>query len=59
MQTNVKTKGEKIVVSEGPLSGLQGLYQCKDGFERSILLLNILGQENKVVIENNHFEKVS
>ncbi len=63
-QTNIKTltqvsKGEKIVVSEGPLSGLKGIYQCKDGLERSILLLNILGKENKVVIEDNHFEKVS
>ena len=62
--TNLETltkvnKGEKIMVSQGPLSGLNGVFQCKDGLERSILLLNILGKENKVVIENNHFEKVS
>ena len=63
-RTNLKTltntnKGDEVVISEGPLAGLKGLYQCKDGLERSILLLNILCKENKVVIENDHFDKIN
>ena len=55
--TNID-KGEQLIITEGPLQGLTGIYQCKDGLERSVLLLNILGKENKVVIENNHFDFV-
>lgn len=62
--TNLETltnlsKGDELVISKGPLTGLKGIYQCKDGLERSILLLNILGKENEVIIENDQFEKVS
>ena len=53
--TNID-KGEQLIITEGPLQGLTGIYQCKDGLERSVLLLNILGKENKVVIENNHID---
>jgi hypothetical protein len=36
----------ELVISDGPLVGLKGIYLCKNGSERSILLLN------------NHFEKL-
>ena len=55
--TNID-KGEQLIITEGPLQGLTGIYQCKDSLERSVLLLNILGKENKVVIENNHFDVI-
>ena len=55
--TNID-KGEQLIITEGPFQGLTGIYQCKDGLERSVLLLNILGKENKVVIENNHFDVI-
>ena len=55
--TNID-KGEQLIITEGPLQGLTGICQCKDGLERSVLLLNILGKENKVVIENNHFDVI-
>ncbi|WP_157826675.1 transcription/translation regulatory transformer protein RfaH [Colwellia sp. 12G3] len=63
-RTNLKTlininKGDELVILDGPLAGLKGVYQCKDGLERSILLLNILGKENKVVIENDDFDKIN
>ena len=50
-------KGAELIITEGPFAGLSAIYYCKDGLERSVLLLNILGKENKVVIENNHFDK--
>ena len=55
--TNID-KGEQLIITEGPFQGLTGIYQCNDGLERSVLLLNILGKENKVVIENNHFDVI-
>ncbi len=50
---------KRSVVSEDPLVVIKGGYQCTNGVERSILLLNIRGKENKVIIENNQFGKVS
>ena len=61
-QTNLTSltkfkKGEKLIVTDGLFEGLSAIYHCKGGLERSVLLLNILGKENKVVIENEHFDK--
>ena len=50
-------KGQNLIITEGPFEGLCAIYYCKDGLERSVLLLHILGKENKVVIENDHFDK--
>ncbi|WNC71192.1 transcription/translation regulatory transformer protein RfaH [Thalassotalea psychrophila] len=52
------TSGEKVEISDGPFKGLQAIYQVKNGLERSILLINMLGQQNEVVIENQSFEKL-
>ena len=41
--TNID-KGEQLIITEGPFQGLTGIYQCKDSLERSVLLLNILGE---------------
>lgn len=53
---NYKT-GDKVEISEGPFKGLQAIYQSKDGLERSLLLVKMLGQENQVLIENQSIEK--
>lgn len=49
--------GDKVEISEGPFKGLQAIYKAKDGLERSILLVKMLGQENEVAIENHAIDK--
>ena len=49
--------GDNLDITEGPFKGLQAIYKAKDGLERSIILINLLGQQNEVVIENKLIEK--
>ncbi|WNC69639.1 transcription/translation regulatory transformer protein RfaH [Thalassotalea nanhaiensis] len=51
--------GERVEISDGPFKGLQAIYKTKDGLERSILLINMLGQDNDVAIENQFFDKIN
>jgi len=51
------SENEQLDVIEGPFKGLQAIYKAKDGLERSILMVNMLGQENEVIVNNQHFEK--
>ncbi|WOH38994.1 transcription/translation regulatory transformer protein RfaH [Thalassotalea fonticola] len=52
------SKGEQVAITAGPFKGLQAIYQAKDGLERSILLINMLGQQNEVLIENQSIDKL-
>jgi transcriptional antiterminator RfaH len=51
------TENEQVDVTHGPFKGLQAIYKAKDGLERSILMVNMLGQENEMTVDNQHFEK--
>ncbi|MDG1733832.1 MAG: transcription/translation regulatory transformer protein RfaH [Thalassotalea sp.] len=53
------SQGEKVEITTGPFKGLQAIYQTKDGLERSILMVKMLGQDNQVVVNNQEFEKSS
>lgn len=39
--------GEELEILDGPFSGLKGIFQKKEGMERVLLLLDILGQQNR------------
>jgi transcriptional antiterminator RfaH len=51
-------QGDTVELTQGSLKGLKAIYQAKDGLERSILMVKMLGQESKVIISNQGFEKV-
>ena len=51
--------GEKVEITTGPFKGLDAVYKNKDGLERSILLIKMLGQQNEIKIENQAIEKAS
>ncbi|WP_245732027.1 transcription/translation regulatory transformer protein RfaH [Thalassotalea agarivorans] len=51
--------GDKVEINAGPFKGLEAIYKAKDGFERSVLLINLLGKEHDVSIETQHFDKIS
>ena len=39
--------GQKVVVTEGPFKGVEGIYQLRDGESRALVLLELLGKPCK------------
>ncbi|WP_228445440.1 transcription/translation regulatory transformer protein RfaH [Thalassotalea sp. HSM 43] len=50
-------RGDKVAINHGPFAGLEAIYKAKDGLERSVLMVKMLGQENDVCVDNQHFDK--
>ncbi len=42
--------GATVEITDGALAGLKGIFLADSGEERVIILLNMLGRENKVVV---------
>ena len=45
--------GDKVCLMDGPFRGIQGKFQGASGAHRSMILLDILGRENSVLVEND------
>ncbi|MCP4285058.1 MAG: transcription/translation regulatory transformer protein RfaH [Gammaproteobacteria bacterium] len=45
--------GEKVVVLDGPFKDINGVFQQTNGEQRSMILLELLGRKNSVVVEND------
>ena len=44
-------KGDNIQIAEGPLVGLNGIYQTQKGEDRALILVDILGKQSTVTIK--------
>jgi transcriptional antiterminator RfaH len=51
-------QGDTVEFTQGSLKGLEAIYQAKDGLERSVLMVKMLGQESQVVVKNQDFERI-
>lgn len=51
-------KGDLVEILDGPFAGLRGIFQRKESVERVSLLLNILGQQNRFMININSLASV-
>jgi transcriptional antiterminator RfaH len=49
--------GDKVKVFDGPLAGLQGIFQERKGESRALLLMNLLGRESTIEVEALHLKK--
>ncbi|WP_028862332.1 transcription/translation regulatory transformer protein RfaH [Psychromonas aquimarina] len=49
--------GDKVEIKSGSFKGLTAIFEAQDGLERSMLLLNILNQENKISFCNKEIKK--
>ncbi len=49
-------EGDKIEVLSGPFKGLKGLYQTSCGETRSLILIDFLGKQNKLELENKQIK---
>ena len=45
--------GDSIKLVEGPLAGMEGVFNQEDGERRVIVLLELLGQANKVTVSRD------
>jgi transcriptional antiterminator RfaH len=45
--------GEPVRLVQGPLAGLEGVFVQEDGAKRVIVLLELLGQENRVRVDRD------
>ncbi len=44
---------DRVVMKDGPFAGIEAVYLCKSGTERSIILLKWLNQNNKVPVDTD------
>ena len=51
-------QGDTVELTQGSLKGLEAIYQAKDGLERSVIMVKMLGQESQVILKTQDFEKV-
>jgi len=49
--------GDTVRVFEGPLAGLQGVFQERKGESRALLLMSLLGRESIVEVEALHLKR--
>jgi len=52
--SEVPKQGSKVRIKRGPFAELEAVYQSADGLERSIILLDILGKQQTIFIENKN-----
>ncbi len=47
------SKGDELTITDGPLKGINGIMQKTSGQECIVILFDLLGRENKVVVRTN------
>ncbi|HJW28010.1 MAG TPA: transcription termination/antitermination NusG family protein [Saprospiraceae bacterium] len=45
--------GSTVFIDKGPLSGLKGIFLAETGQERVVILLEMLGRENRVTVKRD------
>ncbi len=43
---------QRVLIKSGPFADLEAVYVCQSGQDRSVILLRLLNQNNKIVIED-------
>lgn len=51
--------GEHVIIQEGPFKGIEAIYQCKDGLERGVLLVNLIHNVTTMCIVNTAIKSKS
>ena len=52
-------RGDLVEVLEGPFEGLRGVFQLQSGDERVVILLDVLGQANRVKLSRHQVRALS
>jgi len=49
--------GDKVRVFDGPLAGVDGLFQAENGEDRALLLIEIMGRQTRVEVDRLLLQK--
>lgn len=49
-EPNLLQEGDTVVLTDGPLANLHGIFKAADGDARAIIMLNLLGAETEVAV---------
>ena len=52
-------KGEHVVIEEGALAGMKGIFQSTTGDQRVIVLLEMLGRQNAITVPRSAIARVA
>ncbi len=58
LEPKAVTKGTPVRIAEGPFEGFEGIYQCRSGKERVVLLLKVAQQALKIDVLATNIEPV-
>jgi len=58
-EVTVFTEGEKVLIQDGAFKGIEAIYQCKDGLERSVLLINLINNTTTMSVANSEIKSKS
>jgi transcriptional antiterminator RfaH len=50
---NLFKKGQSVQILSGPFAGLQGIFEKHDGEMRSMILIEFLGKQNRLKLDNS------
>lgn len=53
------SEGETVKLVEGPLAGMEGVYSQEDGDKRVTVLLELLGQANRIAVNRDWIVKAA
>ncbi|GAA5214006.1 transcription/translation regulatory transformer protein RfaH [Corallincola platygyrae] len=57
VSADLPSKGDKVHLTDGSLKGLEAVYQMDDGEQRAFVLIDLLGKQQRVSVEQGHIRK--
>ncbi|NQZ51885.1 MAG: transcription/translation regulatory transformer protein RfaH [Moritella sp.] len=58
-EVTVFSEGETVIIQDGAFKGIEAIYQCKDGLERSMLLINLINNITTMSVANGEIKSKS
>lgn len=55
----VFSEGEKVVIQDGAFKGIEAIYQCDDGLERSMLLIRLINKPTTMSVCNTEIKRIA
>jgi len=56
-EVSVFSEGEKVIIQDGAFKGIEAIYQCNDGLERAVLLINLINKTTTMSIANTEIKR--
>lgn len=53
------SKGDKVTISSGPFKELQAVFECRNGQQRALVLLELMGKWQRIIIDDVELNKVA